>query len=92
LFLFLSIVHELWNQTQQKLAVASVALHIITVTYIMAKQTAPYALFGLLQNETPVYNMAAGTCLTAQRPVSGEYAVMELCSISANNKWDFVVT
>jgi hypothetical protein len=24
--------------------------------------------------------------------VSGEYAVMELCSISANNKWDFVVT
>ncbi|PNF43408.1 Polypeptide N-acetylgalactosaminyltransferase 35A [Cryptotermes secundus] len=43
-------------------------------------------------NETPVYNMAAGTCLTAQRAVSGEYAVMELCSLSANNKWDFVVT
>jgi hypothetical protein len=92
LFLSLSIVHELWNQTQQKLADASVALHIIIVTYIMAKQTVQFALFGLLQNETPVYNMAAGTCLTAQRAVSGEYAVMELCSISANNKWDFVVT
>lgn len=58
----------------------------------MVKQTFECTLLGLLQNETPVYNMAAGTCLTAQRAVLGEYAVMELCSISANNKWDFVVT
>jgi hypothetical protein len=58
----------------------------------MAKETVQLTLLGLLQNETPLYNMAAGTCLTAQKAVSGEYAVMELCSISANNKWDFVVT
>jgi hypothetical protein len=36
--------------------------------------------------------MAAGTCLTAQRAVSGEYAVMELCSSSSVNKWDFIMT
>ncbi|GFG31907.1 hypothetical protein Cfor_11963, partial [Coptotermes formosanus] len=41
-------------------------------------------------NGTPLYNMAAGTCLTAQKAVSGEYAVMELCSASATNKWDFL--
>ncbi|XP_069690847.1 polypeptide N-acetylgalactosaminyltransferase 35A-like isoform X2 [Periplaneta americana] len=43
-------------------------------------------------NETPVYNMAAGTCLSAQKAAPGEYAVMELCSTSVLNKWDLVVT
>jgi len=46
----------------------------------------------MLQNGTPLYNMAAGTCLTAQKAVSGEYVVMELCSVSAANKWDFLLT
>ena len=49
-------------------------------------------LLHLFQNGTPLYNMAAGTCLTAQKAVAGEYAVMELCSLSAANKWDFLVT
>ena len=48
-------------------------------------------LLCLLQNGSPLYSMAAGTCLTTQKAVSGEHAVMELCSVSAANKWDFVL-
>ncbi|KAJ9582078.1 hypothetical protein L9F63_003580, partial [Diploptera punctata] len=42
-------------------------------------------------NDSPVYNMAAGMCLSAQKAALGEYAVMELCSTSTLNKWDLVI-
>lgn len=46
----------------------------------------------LLQLQTPIYNMAAGTCLGAQNNSMGARVTMELCTKPHGTKWDLVHT
>lgn len=49
-------------------------------------------LFYLRQNETPIYNLAAGTCLNVKVPKIGSIVTLDLCTESENNKWDLLKT
>lgn len=42
------------------------------------------------QNQTPIYNLAAGTCLHVDQPKSGSLIKLGLCSNDANGSWDLV--
>lgn len=44
------------------------------------------------QNETPIYNLAAGTCLNVKDAKLGATITLDLCSNSGNNKWDLLKT
>lgn len=42
------------------------------------------------QNQTPIYNLAAGTCLYVKEPKAGAIVQLGLCSTDANSSWDLV--
>lgn len=42
------------------------------------------------QNQTPIYNFAAGTCLYVKQPKAGAIVQLGLCSNDANSSWDMV--
>lgn len=42
------------------------------------------------QNGTPIYNMAAGTCLRAREARIGSEVELALCSETENTTWDLV--
>lgn len=48
------------------------------------------SLICIQQNETPIYNMAAGTCLHVREAKIGATVELALCSEKTNNKWDLV--
>lgn len=42
------------------------------------------------ENRTPIYNMAAGTCLGVKNKDRGAIVTMEICNRPNLNQWDFV--
>lgn len=46
----------------------------------------------LLQNETPIYNLAAGTCLNVKVAKIDAIITLDLCTESENNKWNLLKT
>lgn len=48
--------------------------------------------FARQQNETPIYNLAAGTCLNVKVPKNGATITLDLCTESEYNKWDLLKT
>lgn len=43
-----------------------------------------------MQNQTPIYNLAAGTCLHVNEPKADAIVQLGLCSTDANSSWDLV--
>lgn len=41
-------------------------------------------------NQTPIYNLAAGTCLYVEQPKAGAIVQLGLCSNDAYSSWDLV--
>lgn len=44
----------------------------------------------MLQNNTPIYNMAAGTCLRAREAAKSAIVELALCSNTSLNTWDLI--
>lgn len=44
----------------------------------------------ITQNQTPIYNLAAGTCLYVKEPKAGAIVQLGLCSSDVNSSWDLV--
>lgn len=42
------------------------------------------------QSQTPIYNLAAGTCLHVDQAKAGATVQLGLCSSDANGSWDLV--
>lgn len=42
------------------------------------------------EKATPIYSLAAGTCLRADKPFINSYVIMEICSSVHNSHWDLV--
>ncbi|KAL1139471.1 hypothetical protein AAG570_006455 [Ranatra chinensis] len=42
------------------------------------------------QNASPIYNVAAGTCLSAESASVNSYINMQICTSQSNKQWDFV--
>lgn len=42
------------------------------------------------QKQTPIYNLAAGTCLYVTQPKAGGIVQLGLCSNESNSSWDLV--
>lgn len=42
----------------------------------------------MLQNQTPIYNVATGTCLQASEAKINAPIVLDLCSNTQLNAWD----
>lgn len=42
------------------------------------------------EDKTPIYNMAAGTCLSASENTAGSAIIMKLCTSLSLNTWDFI--
>lgn len=40
--------------------------------------------------KVPVYNIAAGMCLAAQKPLLNSYVIMDICSSNERTQWDFI--
>lgn len=43
------------------------------------------------EKATPIYSIAAGTCLSADKPSINSYVLMEICSSERNSHWDLVL-
>lgn len=59
---------------------------------ILKKSNDLIILMLFLQKASPIYSLAAGTCLSADKPSVNSYVVMEICSSVHNSHWDFIPT